>query len=342
MAVSTDSRELMIEELQQEIKALAKTRNAVILAHNYERPEVQDVADFVGDSLGLSREAAKTEADVIVFCGVHFMAETAAILSPQKTVLLPDLAAGCSLASTIDADQLRAWKAEHPGAVVVAYVNTTAEVKAESDYCCTSGNAVEVIEAIPPEKDILFLPDMFLGAHVRRMSGRDNIHVWMGECHVHAGIDPENIRLQRSLHPEAEFLIHPECGCSTSVIEAVSAGDIDAGGVQVLSTEGIVKRAAESKAKTFIVATEVGILHRLRRANPGKQFFAANERASCAYMKVTTLPKVLRSLEAMQYPITVPDAVANRARRAIERMIAIGGRGGAALSPGPSTIDPGE
>ena len=332
----------MIEELQQEIKALAKTRNAVILAHNYERPEVQDVADFVGDSLGLSREAAKTEADVIVFCGVHFMAETAAILSPKKTVLLPDLAAGCSLASTIDADQLRAWKAEHPGAVVVAYVNTTAEVKAESDYCCTSGNAVEVIDAIPPEKDILFLPDMFLGAHVRRMSGRDNIHVWMGECHVHAGIDPENIRLQRSLHPEAEFLIHPECGCSTSVIEAVSAGDIDAEGVQVLSTEGIVKRAAESKAKTFIVATEVGILHRLRRANPNKQFFAANERASCAYMKVTTLPKVLRSLEAMQYPITVPAAVANRARLAIERMIAIGGRSGAALSPVPSTIDPGE
>jgi quinolinate synthase len=342
MAVSTDSRELVIEELQHEIKALARSRNAVILAHNYERPEVQDVADFVGDSLGLSREAAKTEADVIVFCGVHFMAETAAILSPQKTVLLPDLAAGCSLASTIDAEQLRKWKAEHPGAVVVAYVNTTAEVKAESDYCCTSGNAVEVIEAIPADKDILFLPDMFLGAHVRRMSGRDNIHVWMGECHVHAGIDPENIRLQRQLHPEAEFLIHPECGCSTSVIEAVSAGDIDAEGVQILSTEGIVKRAAESKAQTFIVATEVGILHRLRRANPGKQFFAANERASCAYMKVTTLPKVKASLEHMQYPITVPKRVADRARTAIERMIAIGGRSGPALSPVPSTIDPGE
>jgi quinolinate synthase len=342
MAVSTDSRELIIEELQHEIKALARSRNAVILAHNYERPEVQDVADFVGDSLGLSREAAKTDADVIVFCGVHFMAETATILSPQKTVLLPDLAAGCSLASTIDADQLRTWKAEHPGAVVVAYVNTTAEVKAESDYCCTSGNAVEVIDAIPRDKDILFLPDMFLGAHVRRMSGRDNIHVWMGECHVHAGIDPENIRLQRQLHPEAEFLIHPECGCSTSVIEAVSAGDIDAEGVQVLSTEGIVKRAAESKARTFIVATEVGILHRLRRANPDKQFFAANERASCAYMKVTTLPKVKASLEEMQYPITVPKPVADRARKAIERMIAIGGRSGPALSPVPSTIDPGE
>src|SRR5687768_16209759 len=236
------SRQTQIDELQAEIRELAKTRNAVILAHNYERPEVQDVADFVGDSLGLSREAAKTEADTIVFCGVHFMAETAAILSPQKTVLLPDLAAGCSLAATIDARQLREWKAEHPGAVVVSYVNTTAEVKAETDYCCTSGNAVDVINAIPADKEILFLPDMFLGAHVRRVTGRDNIRVWMGECHVHAGIDPENIRLQRRMHPDAEFLIHPECGCSTSVIEAISAGDVDPAGVQILSTEGMIKR----------------------------------------------------------------------------------------------------
>jgi quinolinate synthase len=336
------SRQAQIEDLQAEIRGLARTRNAVLLAHNYERAEVQDVADFVGDSLGLSREAAKTEADVIVFCGVHFMAETAAILSPTKTVLLPDLAAGCSLAATIDADQLREWKAEHPGAVVVAYVNTTAEVKAESDYCCTSGNAVEVINAIPRDKEILFLPDMFLGAHVRRVSGRDNIHVWMGECHVHAGIDPENIRLQRQLHAEAEFLIHPECGCSTSVIEAMSAGDVAPEGVQILSTEGMIKRPKESPAKEFIVATEVGILHRLRRENPTKRFFAANERASCAYMKVTTLPKVKRALETMQYPITVPADVAARARGAIERMIAIGGRSGPALSPVPETIDPGE
>jgi quinolinate synthase len=336
------SRQDQIAELQAEIKALAKTRNAVLLAHNYERPEVQDVADFVGDSLGLSREAAKTQADVIVFCGVHFMAETAAILSPAKTVLLPDLAAGCSLAATIDAEQLRTWKAEHPGAVVVAYVNTTADVKAESDYCCTSGNAVEVINAIPADKEILFLPDMYLGAHVRRITGRDNIHVWMGECHVHAGIDPEDIRLQRSLHPEAEFLIHPECGCSTSVIEAMSAGDVDPAGVQILSTEGMIKRPKESSASDFIVATEIGILHRLRRENPAKRFFAANERASCAYMKVTTLPKVLRSLEHMQYPITVATDVAARARTAIERMIAIGGRSGPALSPVPDTIDPGE
>src|ERR671926_576114 len=296
--------------LQSEIRALARARNAVILAHNYERPEVQDVADFVGDSLGLSREAAKTKADVIVFCGVHFMAETAAVLSPTKTVLLPDLAAGCSLAATIDAEQLRAWKSEHPGAVVVAYVNTTAEVKAESDYCCTSGNAVEVVNSIPADQEILFLPDMFLGAHVRRMTGRENIEVWMGECHVHAGIDPEHIRLQRRLHPEAEFLVHPECGCSTSVLEAMSAGDIEPEGVQILSTEGMIKRPALSDSKEFIVATEIGILHRLRRENPSKRFFAANERASCAYTKVTTLPKVLRSLENMQYPITVPSEVA--------------------------------
>src|SRR5213076_2764846 len=328
--------------LHGEVRALAAEKDAVILAHNYQRPEVQDVADYVGDSLGLSRQAAAADAEVIVVCGVHFMAETAAILSPEKTVLLPDLAAGCSLASTIDAAALRQWKSEHPGAVVVSYVNTTAEVKAESDYCCTSGNAVEVVNSIPAEKEILFLPDMFLGAHVRRLTERQNIHVWMGECHVHAGIDPENIRLQRSLHPEAEFLIHPECGCSTSVLEAMSAGDIDAEGVQILSTEGMIKRPALSDADEFIVATEVGILHRLRRENPTKRFFAANERASCAYMKVTTLPKVLRSLQSMQYPISVPADVAARARGAIERMIAIGGRNGPALSPVPETIDPGE
>ena len=328
--------------LQDEIRQLATERNAVVLAHNYERAEVQDVAHFVGDSLGLSREAAKTDADVIVFCGVHFMAETAAVLSPNKTVLLPDLAAGCSLAATIDAEQLRMWKSEHPGAVVVSYVNTTAEVKAESDYCCTSGNAVEVVNAVPADKEILFLPDMFLGAHVRRVTGRENIHVWMGECHVHAGIDPENIRLQRQLHPDAEFLIHPECGCSTSVIEAMSAGDVDPDGVHILSTEGMIKRPKESPADEFIVATEVGILHRLRRENPAKRFHAANERASCAYMKVTTLPKVRDALVRNQHRITVPPEVARRARTAIERMIAIGGRGGAGVSPALVDFDPGE
>jgi len=267
------------------------------------------------------------------------MAETAAILSPGKAVLLPDHAAGCSLASTINAEQLRAWKAEHRDAVVVSYVNTTAEVKAETDYCCTSGNAVEVVNAIPADRDILFLPDMFLGAHVRRLTGRQHIHVWMGECHVHAGIDPENIRLQRALHPGAEFLIHPECGCATSVVEAVSAGDVDPDGVHILSTEGMIQRPGASSADTFIVATEVGILHRLRRAYPDKQFFAANERASCAYMKVTTLPKVRDALVHMQHRITVPAEIADRARLAIERMVSIGG--GAPVAPSPG-VDPGE
>jgi quinolinate synthase len=330
-----------LTELHEEIKRLARERNAVILAHNYQRAEVQDVADFVGDSLGLSREAAKTDADVIVFCGVHFMAETAAILSPAKTVLLPDLAAGCSLAATIDAEQLRAWKREHPGALVVSYVNTTAEVKAESDYCCTSGNAVEVVNSIPAETPILFLPDLFLGNHVRRITGRTNMHVWMGECHVHAGIDPEHIARQRAAHPDSEFLIHPECGCSTSVLEAMSAGDVDAEGVQILSTEGMIRRPALSEAESYIVATEVGILHRLRRENPTKKFYAANDRAVCTYMKVTTLPKVLTALERMEHRITVPERIRVRALRALERMVAIGGN--TPLSPKPDeTEDPGE
>jgi len=327
--------------LQARIRELARERNAVVLAHNYQRPEVQDVADFVGDSLGLSRQAAATTADVIVFCGVHFMAETAAILAPGKTVLLPDLAAGCSLASTINAEELRAWKAEHPGAVVVSYVNTTAEVKAETDYCCTSGNAVEIVNSIPADREILFLPDMFLGAHVRRMTGRQNMHVWMGECHVHAGIDPEDIRLRRAAHPGAEFLIHPECGCATSVVEAVSAGDVDPEGVQILSTEGMIRRPEISDADTFIVATETGILHRLEKANPTKRFIPANRAAVCTYMKVTTLPKVLRALERMEHRITVPADIAERARQSIERMVAIGGQ--TPLSPAPETAeDPGE
>lgn len=326
--------------LQEEIRALARERDAVILAHNYQRPEVQDLADFVGDSLGLSREAAKTPAGVIVFCGVHFMAETAAILSPEKTVLLPDLAAGCSLAASVTAEDVQAWKQEHPGAVVVSYVNTSAAVKAESDYCCTSGNAVEVVNAIPAEKEILFLPDMFLGAHVRRVSGRQNIHVWMGECHVHAGINPEHVNQERAAHPGAEFLIHPECGCATPVVEAMSAGDIDPEGVQILSTEGMIRRPSQSDAGEFIVATEVGILHRLRRENPTKRFIPASETAVCAYMKVTTLPQVRDALVHMQHRITVPADVAGKARLAIERMVSIGGN--TALSPVPSTPDPGE
>jgi quinolinate synthase len=327
--------------LASDIKRLARERNAVILSHNYQRPEVQDVADFVGDSLGLSREAAKTDAEVIVFCGVHFMAETAAILSPRKTVLLPDLAAGCSLADTIDAGQLREWKAEHPGAVVVSYVNTTAAVKAESDYCCTSGNAVEVVNSIPTDREILFLPDVFLGAHVRRVTGRANMHIWMGECHVHAGITPDSLERQRREHPGAEVLVHPECGCATNVVEAVSAGAIPAEGVQILSTEGMIRRPSQSHSREFIVATETGILHRLRRANPGRTFIPASDRAECQYMKMITLPKVLRSLERMEHRITVPPDVAARARLALERMVAIGG-----TNPPSQTLatgfDPGE
>jgi quinolinate synthase len=261
-------------------------------------------------------------------------------------VLLPDLAAGCSLAATIDATQLRAWKAEHPGAAVVSYVNTSAEVKAESDYCCTSGNAVDVVNAVPADQEVLFLPDVFLGAHVRRITGRTNMHVWMGECHVHAGIDTADLVRQRAEHPGAELLIHPECGCATSMVDAVSAGAIDAAGVQILSTEGMIRRPATSPADAFIVATEVGILHRLRRENPAKTFYPANERAVCAYMKVTTLPKVVTALERLQHEITVPPDVAARARLAIERMVAIGGtpakRAHRGLSPAGTATDPGE
>jgi quinolinate synthase len=311
--------------LSERVRALARERDAVILAHNYQRPEVQDVADFVGDSLGLSREAARTPASVIVFCGVHFMAETAAILSPQKTVLLPDLAAGCSLADTISAEDVRRWKAEHPGAVVVSYVNTSAEVKAESDYCCTSGNAVDVVNAIPSSQEILFLPDFFLGAHVRRVTGRKNIRIWMGECHVHAGITPASLMTQRAEHPGAELLIHPECGCSTNVVEAISAGDVAAGDAHMLSTEGMMRRPAESAATSFIVATETGILHRLRLMHPSKTFLPASAEAECSFMKLTTLDKVAQSLETMTHRVVVPDDIASRARLAIDRMVSIGG-----------------
>jgi quinolinate synthase len=312
-------------QLAAEIRELAREKNAVILAHNYELPEVQDIADVVGDSLGLSRAAATTEAEVIVFCGVHFMAETAAILSPEKTVLLPDLGAGCSLADSITANQLRAWKAEHPGAVVVSYVNTTAAVKAESDYCCTSGNSVEIVNAIPEDQEILFCPDQFLGAHVQRVTRRRNMHIWMGECHVHAAISPDSLASVRKQHPHAELLVHPECGCTTGLLDASSSGELDTRGLQVLSTEGMMRRPRYSGSNEFIVATEVGILHRLRKAHPEKQFFAADERASCRFMKVTTLPKVWNALTTMEPRITVPREIADRARLAIERMIEIGG-----------------
>ena len=308
--------------LPARIERLRRERNAVILAHNYQRPEVQDIADFVGDSLGLSQQAASTDADVIVFCGVHFMAETAAILSPRRTVLLPDLEAGCSLADTITADQLRAWKAEHPGAVVVSYVNTSAEVKAESDYCCTSSNAAAVVSSIAPDREILFCPDMFLGAHVERVTGR-RMHVWMGECHVHAGIDPSELDRAHRAHPDAELLIHPECGCTTSTLYRSSSGDFGSAVTMVTSTEGMVRRAVESPASTFIVATEVGILHRMQRFAPGKTFLPASRNAVCGYMKKITLAKVAASLETLSPRVTVAPEVAARARLAIDRMLAV-------------------
>ena len=307
---------LEMATLHADIRDLARERDAVILAHNYQRPEVQDVADYVGDSLGLSRQAAATEADVIVFCGVHFMAETAAILSPEKTVLLPDLGAGCSLAASITADQLRAWKAEHPGAVVVSYVNTTAEVKAETDYCCTSGNAQQVIEAIPREREILFLPDLFLGLWLERVTGR-KLTIWMGECHVHAGIRPDDIERWHREAPDAELLVHPECGCAS---QAMAFAD---GRTQILSTEKMVNYARTSPAKRFLVATETGILHRLEREAPGKRFEPVREDAVCRYMKVTTLEKVRDSLREGKHRITVEPEIAERARLAIERMVAI-------------------
>jgi quinolinate synthase len=308
-------------EIAQEIKRLKAEKNAVILAHNYQLPEVQDIADFIGDSLGLSQAAAKTDADIIVFCGVHFMAETASIICPEKRVLLPDLEAGCSLAATINAEQLRQWKSEHPNAVVVAYVNTTAEVKAESDYCCTSTNALKVIQAIPPDREILFLPDMFLGAYLQKVTGR-KMHIWPGECHVHAGIRPRDIETMRAAHPEADMLVHPECGCSSSCMYYQATGALK-GEVHILSTEGMVKHAQKSPAREFVVATEVGILHRLRKKAPGKKFYPVNERAICEYMKKITLEKVLRSLQDEVYEIRVPEPTASRARRAIERMLAI-------------------
>ena len=315
-----------IPALKNEVRALAEQRNAVILAHNYQVPEVQDVAHFVGDSLGLSRRAADTDADVIAFCGVHFMAETASILSPDKTVLLPDLDAGCSLADSITADQLRAWKAEHPGALVVMYVNTTAEVKAETDYCCTSSNAVQVVEHIWREHgddtEILFGPDMWLGAYVERVTGR-RIQVWDGECHVHAGIRPGDISDVRAEHPGAEFLIHPECGCTTQVMEYVAAGDVDADHTHMLSTGGMLDFARSSPAEEFIVATETGMLHPLEKENPGKTFIAANRAAVCRYMKMITLPKLRDCLRDLSPEVSVDPAVAERARIPIERMVAI-------------------
>lgn len=310
------------------VLALAEERDAVILAHNYQVPAIQDIAHHVGDSLALSRIAASAPQSTIVFCGVHFMAETAKILSPDKTVLIPDAAAGCSLADSLSVEELKAWKAENPGAVVVSYVNTTAAVKAETDICCTSSNAVEVVASVPADTPVLFGPDQFLGAHVKRILGRDNIKVWGGECHVHAGINGEQLRAKALSHPDADLYIHPECGCATSALYLAGAGAVPADRVKILSTGEMVGAAHSSSARQVLVATEIGMIHQLRRAAPGVDFLPVNERASCKYMKMITPAKLERALLEGRDEVTVDPQTAARARGAVERMISIGKPGG--------------
>jgi len=309
--------------LKDEILRLKKEKDVVILAHNYQIPEVQDVADFVGDSLGLSRQAAKVKQKTILFCGVHFMAETAAIVSPGKRVLIPDLEAGCSLSDSITVDQLRKWKKEHPDAVSVGYVNTTAEIKSELDYCCTSSNAVNVVNTIPKEKEILFLPDMFLGSYVAKITGRKNMQIWAGECHVHAGITPDHVEKKLAELKNAEFVIHPECSCTTPMMHDVASGRYKNHQVQILSTEGMMNHVSKSASQQFVVATETGILYRMRQQNPGKTFIPASETAECEYMKMITLDKVYRSLYDEKYEVKVAKKTADKARLAIERMLSI-------------------
>ena len=309
--------------LKDKIEELKKEKDVVILAHNYQIPEVQDVADFVGDSLGLARQAAKTPHKTILFCGVHFMAETAAIISPEKKVLIPDVAAGCSLSDSITLDQLKKWKQEHPNAIAVGYVNTTAEIKSELDYCCTSSNAVNVVKAIPEDKEILFLPDMFLGSYVAKMTGRKNMYIWAGECHVHAGITPEDVKEKLNTLNQAEFLIHPECSCTTPMMYDVANGSYSSNQVQILSTEGMMNHVKNSKSNEFVVATETGILYRMKQQNPTKKFIPASEQAECEYMKMITLEKVYNSLLNDTAVVTVPTDTADKARLAIERMLSI-------------------
>lgn len=320
---TTTKNDSYVTDITTEIKELARKKNAVILAHNYQIPEIQDVSDYVGDSLGLSQQAAKTKAETIVFCGVHFMAETAAILCPEKRVLIPDLEAGCSLASSIDVNQLRAWRQEHPDAVVVSYVNTSAEIKAETDYCCTSGNALKVVQSIPEDKEILFLPDQFLGSWCRKMTGRTNMHIWMGECHVHAAVHPRKIDEMSAKHPNAELLIHPECGCLTPYLDRVCRSEGTTDSLKIASTEGMIRRASESQADEFVVATEVGILHRLQKENPDKTFYPIDNEMSCQFMKMITLEKLYRSLTDDVFQVTVTEDIRERARKSIDRMISI-------------------
>ena len=312
------------DEWLGEVRALRDRRSAVILAHNYTTPEIQAAADHVGDSLALSRLAAASDAAVIVFAGVAFMAETAKILAPERTVLLPDPAAGCSLAESITADQLHAWKAEHPGAIVVAYVNTSAAVKAEADVCCTSANAVEIVSALPADREVLFLPDQFLGAHVRRETGRANLHVWMGECHVHAGISGKQLTEKVAAAPDAELLVHPECGCATSALWMAGTGALPRERTHILSTGGMLDHARRTDAESVLVATEVGMLHQLRQASPSTRFEPVNEKASCRYMKMTTPASLLRCLRDGVHEVVVDPDIASRARRAVEAMLHFG------------------
>lgn len=317
-----------IAEWAEQVHRAAREQDAVILAHNYQDPAIQDVADHVGDSLALSRIAARADASTIVFAGVHFMAETAKLLSPDKRVLIPDARAGCSLADCITADQLRAWKAQYPGAVVVSYVNTTAAVKAETDICCTSSNALEVVRSIPADTEVLFCPDQFLGAHVRRTLGRDNIHTWMGECHVHADISPGDLIDQVHANPDAELYVHPECGCTTSALWLAGRGELPPERTHILSTGGMLTAARGTSGGKVLVATEVGMLHQLRRANATTDFEPVNPAAVCPFMKMTTRSKLLSCIREGHDEVTVDPQIAERARRAVERMIQIGNPGG--------------
>ena len=309
--------------LKDKILKLKEEKDVVILAHNYQIPDVQDVADFVGDSLGLARQAAKTNHKTILFCGVHFMAETAAIISPEKKVLIPDLEAGCSLSDSITVEQLKKWKNEHPGAVTVGYVNTTAEIKSELDYCCTSSNAVNVVKAIPSTQDVLFLPDMFLGSYVAKMTGRKNMYIWAGECHVHDGITSSDIDKKLESMTNAEFLVHPECSCTSPMLYDIASGNYKNRQVQVLSTEGMMNYARNSSSSEFVVATETGILYRMKQQNPTKTFVPASEKAECQYMKMITLDKVYNSLLNETFEVKVPKNIASKARLAIDRMLSI-------------------
>lgn len=301
----------MSAALLEKIQTLKKQRNAVILAHNYQPGQIQDMADFTGDSLGLSVQAAQTDAEVIVFCGVLFMAETAAILSPEKTVLLPEKNAGCPMADMINAQQLRELKAQHPDALVVCYVNSTAEVKALSDYCCTSGNALELVQMLPQDREIIFVPDKNLGGFIVEQTGREMV-LWPGYCPTHTWILPEHIAVARKEHPDAQVLAHPECN---SDVRAIADG--------LLSTGQMLKYAKTSGVNEFIIATENGIIHSLQKQNPDKRFYPATGKAICSNMKKISSEKVLWALEDMQYRVTVPEPICTDAKRSLDRMLEV-------------------